>query len=59
MPREKAKEKIREFGGDVSESISKKTDYLVAGSEPGSKYAKAEKLGVKILTEEKFLSLID
>jgi DNA ligase (NAD+) len=57
MSREEAKEKIREFGGDVSESISAKTNYLVAGLEPGSKYDKAEKLGVKILSEKEFLRL--
>ena len=58
MSREEAKEKIRELGGDASESVSKKTDYVVAGSEPGSKYEKGKKLGVKILNEEEFLKLI-
>ncbi len=59
LSRNKTKEKIRALGGDVSESVSKKTDYLVAGSEPGSKFDKAEKLGVKILNEKEFLSLLD
>lgn len=58
MSREDAKEKIRALGGDASESVSKKTDYLVAGAEPGSKYEKAKKLGVKILDEKEFLNLL-
>ena len=58
MSREAAKEKIRAHGGDASESVSKKTDYVVAGADPGSKYEKAKKLGVKILDEEDFLKLL-
>jgi DNA ligase (NAD+) len=58
MSRDEAREKIREFGGDVSESVSSKTDYVVAGLEPGSKAEKAKKLGVKILNEQEFLNLI-
>ena len=58
MSRELAKQKIRELGGDVSESVSSKTSYLVAGAEPGSKYKKAKELGVKILSEMEFLKLI-
>jgi DNA ligase (NAD+) len=58
MSREEAKEKIRNLGGDASESVSKKTDYLVAGAEPGSKYEKAKKLGVKIIDEKEFLALL-
>ncbi len=58
MSRDKAKEKIREFGGDISESVSLKTSYVVAGNEPGSKLEKAKKLGVKIITEEEFLKII-
>ena len=42
---------IRAQGGDASESVSKKTSYLVAGSEPGSKFDKAQKLGVKVVTD--------
>lgn len=58
MSRDEAKEKIRALGGDISESVSKKTDYLVVGYEPGSKYEKAKRLGVKIIKEEDFKNLI-
>lgn len=59
MSRDLAKDKIRELGGNISESVSKKTDYLVAGSEAGSKLSKAQDLGIKILNEDEFLKLID
>jgi DNA ligase (NAD+) len=58
MGREDAKELIRAQGGDASESVSKKTSYLVAGGEPGSKYDKAKALGVKIIDEKEFLKLL-
>jgi DNA ligase (NAD+) len=58
MSREEAKEKIRVLGGDASESVSKKTSYLVAGAEPGPKYDKAQKLAVKIIDEKEFLKLL-
>ncbi len=58
ISREEAEEKVREMGGDPTSSISKNTDYVIAGSEPGSKYNKAKKLGVKIIDEKKFLGLI-
>ena len=57
--RDEAKEKIQMMGGKITGSVSKKTDYLVAGENPGSKLDKAEKLGVKILSEEDFLKLIE
>jgi DNA ligase (NAD+) len=55
LGREEAKERIRALGGEVGESVSKKTSFLVVGAEPGSKYEKAQKLGVTILEEEAFL----
>ena len=58
MSRDDAKAKIREFGGDVSESVSKKTDYVIVGENPGSKLEKAKKLGVKIVDEKEFLKMI-
>jgi DNA ligase (NAD+) len=58
MTREEAKERVRQLGGDISESVGKETDYVVAGSEPGSKFEKAKKIGVKILGEKEFLKLI-
>jgi DNA ligase (NAD+) len=58
MSREEAKEKIRALGGDPSESVSKKTSYVVVGAEPGSKYEKAKKLGVATINEKEFLALM-
>ncbi len=58
MARDEAKQKIREFGGEISESVSSKTSYVIVGSEPGSKVKKAGKLGVKILSEKQFLEII-
>ncbi len=58
MTRDEAKNKIRELGGDISESVSKQTDYVIVGSEPGSKYDKAKKLGVKIINEKEFLNIL-
>jgi len=58
LSRDEAKDLIRQFGGKVSSSVSKNTDYVVVGAEPGSKAAEAEQLGVKILTEKSFLALV-
>ncbi len=54
LTRQEAKAKIKELGGRVSSAVSAKTDYLVAGANPGSKYVKAKKLGVKIIGEKEF-----
>ena len=58
IPREEAEALIRSLGGRVSGTVSTKTSYLLAGDDSGSKLAKAEKLGVKILDEEGFRKLI-
>jgi DNA ligase (NAD+) len=58
MSREDAKQRIKAKGGEVAESVSKKTSYVVVGSDPGSKAEKALKLGVPTLGEEDFLRLI-
>ncbi len=58
MSREEAKNKIRDLGGDISESVSKMTSFVVAGKDPGSKLEKAKKLGVKIINEKEFLDLL-
>lgn len=58
MTRDEAKERIRALGGEVSESVSKKTDYVVAGENAGSKLVKAKDLGVRVVSEREFISLI-
>lgn len=57
LKREEAAAKIEAAGGKVTSSVSKKTDYVVAGTEAGSKLEKAQKLGVKIVDEEELLRL--
>lgn len=59
ITRNEAKEKIEELGGNVSGSVSKKTDYVIVGENPGSKYENALKLGIEILTESEFLLKIN
>jgi DNA ligase (NAD+) len=58
MSRDEAKEKIISAGGKFSTSLSKKTNYLLAGEKAGSKLKKAEALGVKIISEEEFINLV-
>ena len=54
MTRDEATEKIEALGGHVTSSVSKKTDYVLAGAEPGSKFDKAKELGVKIIDQAEF-----
>ena len=58
FPRKEAEERIKVLGGTTGSSITKKTTYLVVGADPGSKLAKAQTLGTKILNEEEFLQLL-
>lgn len=58
MGRQEAAEKIEALGGKTSGSVSKKTDYLLLGEDPGSKYEKAMQLGVTIMEEAEFLDLV-
>lgn len=59
MTREQATEKIRQLGGNVSSSVSKKTSIVVAGPGAGSKLAEAQRLGIKIIDEQEFLKLLE
>jgi len=58
MSREIVKERILAHGGKVAGSVSSHTSYVVAGTEPGSKFTTAQKLGIKILSEQEFLKLL-
>ena len=58
LSRPQAKEKIKERGGRVASSVSKKTDYVIAGENPGSKLKEAEMLGVRIINEKEFLKML-
>ncbi len=57
--RDEASEIIESFGGKTSSSVSKKTDYVLAGEEAGSKLKKAQELGINIISEEEFISMIN
>jgi DNA ligase (NAD+) len=58
-PRDEVEEVIERMGGHASGSVSKKTNYVIVGAEPGSKYEKAKSLGVKVLSEEEFNKLVE
>ena len=58
LSREEAKEKIRKMGGEISSSVSKNTDYVVLGEDPGEKYEKALELGVKTISEKELLNML-
>ena len=58
MSRSAAEAQIKGYGGSTSSNVTRKTDYLVAGAEPGSKLAAANRLGTQVLGEEEFLSLL-
>ena len=58
-PRDEVKSLIESMGGNIIESVSKKTDYLLLGENPGSKYDKALSLGIKIIKEEDFNEMME
>ena len=58
-PLEQAKKIVEDHAGKVVGSVSKETDYVVAGEDPGSKYDKAVELGVTVLTEVEFVQLLE
>lgn len=58
MKRDEAKKLIEKYGGKASGSVSKKTDYVLAGEEAGSKLTKAQELGITVISEEEFLEMI-
>lgn len=58
LTRSAAEEALRQLGGKPASSVSRQTDYVIVGAEPGSKYQKALDLGIAILEEEEFLQLL-
>jgi len=58
LSRDEAKERIRQVGGNISESVSKSTDYVIVGKNPGSKFQHAKKIGITTLGEREFLRIL-
>ncbi len=59
MPRSEAKQRLLALGAKVTGSVSKRTDYLVAGADAGSKLARAKDLDVPVLDEERFMAMLE
>jgi DNA ligase (NAD+) len=59
LSRSEAEAKIKALGGKAGSDVTKKTSYVVVGADPGSKLAKAQKLGIKTMNEAEFLELLD
>jgi DNA ligase (NAD+) len=59
LSRQQAEQAIRQAGAKASSSVSKKTDYVLAGENPGSKLDKARKLGVEVIDEKQFMKMME
>ena len=59
MSRDQARITVEELGAKTASSVSKKVNYVVAGEEAGSKLDKARQLGIKVMTEQEFLDMVE
>ncbi|HBT15960.1 MAG TPA: hypothetical protein DEB05_03280, partial [Firmicutes bacterium] len=59
LTRSSAEEELRKLGAKTGSAVSRNTDYVVVGADPGSKYQKALELGIKILSEEELINLLE